>query len=87
MLTNYEKALYENLTKTQEMLHDSMINAGLLKQELQKFKEAEDRWYKHYCEKSNELEALKKELEALKQEKEEQDAGTSDSSDNLKEAV
>ncbi|WP_319758459.1 hypothetical protein [uncultured Sphaerochaeta sp.] len=87
MFTKLEQSLFvavEELQKKFGELTEAYEKQG---QELNKANTDEDFWYKAYLRISKEKDDLEAKLEALKQEKEEQEAGTSDSSDNLKEAV
>ena len=86
MLTNYESYLYDALTKCQEELKKAKEELGYSESSLKrKTEEAErnaDLWRDSYTR----CHDLEKQIEEMKKEKE-QDVATSNSFDNLKEAV
>jgi septal ring factor EnvC (AmiA/AmiB activator) len=87
MFTKLEQSLLGTMEELQKKLAEVVEAYEKQSEELEKAKADDDFWYKAYSRVNSENEELVAKLDALKQEKEEQDAVTSDSSNNLKEAI
>ena len=91
MLTSYEQHLYEILEKTQEELKKAIDSNNSLNSKNKEIEEERNNFRDYWFEYSAKASKLEKQLEELLNEKEEQDALTSNSSDDsiitLKEAI
>ncbi len=80
-MTVLERSLLESMNLIYPEVESMAVEIDELKGKLAKASEDRDMWYKAYCRADNEKKAIEK------AQKKEQEAATSNSSDNLKEAI
>lgn len=86
-MTVLERSLLESLNLVQPEVEKMAGEIEELTEKLEKVTVDQTFWYEAYCRQQVKIKELEAGLENLKEQKKEQDAGTSDSFNNLKEVI
>jgi chromosome segregation ATPase len=86
-MTVLERSLLESLNLVQPEVEKMAGEIEELTEKLEKVTADQTFWYEAYCRQQVKIKELEAGLENLKEQKKEQDAGTSDSFNNLKEVI
>lgn len=86
-MTVLERSLLESLNLVQPEVEKMAGEIDELTEKLAKVTADQTFWYEAYCRQQGKIKELEAGLENLKEQKKEQEAATSNSSDNLKEAI
>lgn len=86
-MTVLERSLLESLNLVQPEVEKMAGEIEELTEKLEKATADQTFWYEAYCRQQVKIKELEAGLENLKEQKKEQDAGTSDSFNNLKEVI
>lgn len=86
-MTVLERNLLESLTLVQPEVVKMAAEIEELTEKLKQAREGRDVWYRSNCSLEEKIKNLEAEITTLKAQKKEQEAATSDSSNNLKEVI
>jgi len=86
-MTVLERSLLESLNLVQPEVEKMAVEIDELTEKLKKATKDSDMWYRSFTEKLAKIQELEADIKNLKAQKKEQEAATSNSSDNLKEAI